>query len=309
MQNRLALDQAARGRALEWDDMRFFLAVAEFGSFTTAATALKADQTTVGRRIRDLEKSLGTQLFDRHSKGMRLTPSARAILGDVTRMDQAAASIARRLTGLDKEMEGVVRISATEGLGTYWLTPRLVAFQQAFPGLMIEIVSENEQADLLNREADIAIRLVRPQDPRLVCKKVGTLRFSLFAAEPYIRLFGMPESVEDLAKHRLVDLTVYQDSRSLGTWNKITADRSHVVFCSNTSSAFFQAVKCGYGIGLFPTYNRIITPELIQLPIDIDCFMEIWLVSHEETNRSARTQELLKEISVLFKRDRAEWFS
>ena len=294
---------------LNWDDVRYFLAVAETGSFSKAAEDLKADQTTVGRRVRELEERMGVKLFDRHRNGMRLTPSGLEIVDEAESMKRAASSIQRRLYSRDSALEGPVRISATEGLAAYWLIPRLVAFQQACANLTFEVVTEDAHSDLANREADIAIRLSRPRDPRLVGRRVGVMRFGLFADEEYLSIFGTPATRSELRDHRCIDLMAYQESRSLAEWHEITAGHPRIVMRTSTSTAYYKAVKSGYGFGLFPRYNRIITPELVPLMIPFEGSLEIWLVSHEETNKAARVREVLNRLSEMFERDRAEWFS
>src|SRR5258708_16010182 len=108
----------------DWDDVRFFLAVAKTGSFSAAATQLNTKQTTVGRRIQALERRLGAKLFDRHRHGMEVTPAARGVMVQAESMLSNATSIERHLAGLDREMSGVVRIASTEGIAAHWLVTR-----------------------------------------------------------------------------------------------------------------------------------------------------------------------------------------
>ena len=151
----------ANNELRDWQDIQFFLAVARTGSFSKAARSLRTNQSTVGRRIQRLENSLGAKLFDRYSHGMRLTPAGEIMFAEAADMESSAAHIERHISGLDDELTGVVKISSTEGLATYWLAPRMVAFQREHPAILIDTVCKDRVVDLGMREADIAIRYVR----------------------------------------------------------------------------------------------------------------------------------------------------
>ncbi len=297
-----------RNDVRDWDDVRYFLAVYEAGSFTKAAGILKSDQSTVGRRVQALEHRLGAKLFDRHGRGMRPTPAARGLAEYARTMREAVDAIGRRFGGIDGELTGIVRISVTEGLATGWLTPRLAGLQLSHPGILIEIVIGNELADLSTREADIAIRLVRPTDPKLVAQNVGRMRFGFFTVESYIAIFGIPTTIEQLYNHRLIDHTGLVGT-TFDPWREIVARHDAVMYRTNSSASYQWAILAGFGIGLFPTYTPKLFPELIRVPIEIDIENEIWLVSHEETNHVARTRVVLDYVRDLFKKDAVEWFS
>lgn len=290
----------------DWDDIRLFLAVARAGSFNRAAAGLRICQSTVSRRIEQLEAEIGAKLFDRVGKGVTPTPAAAGILDRAQAMEEAAAAIERRVAGFDFEMEGVVRIAATEGIGTYWLTPRLLSLQREYPRLVIEVLAGNELADLASREADIAIRLGKPSEPALVALRVGTMRFGLYCSRQYADLYGLPESPEDLLRHRLVDHLGYA---GIGEWRRLTTDHPGICYRTNTSTAYLEAVRAGYGIGLFPTYSGHIAPDLQPVPITIGMAAPIWLVSHEETREAIRVKRVLTFVRAAFEEDRGQWFS
>ncbi len=297
-----------RNELNNWDDVRFFLAVLESGSFSGAGERLRVDQTTVGRRLAEMEKRLGAKLFDRHGKGMRPTPAARGMSEQAGRM-AAAATIERRLSGIDGEMAGIVRIAVTEGLASGWLTPQLSDFQLAHPGILLEVISGDQPLDLGTREADVAIRLVRPEAPQIVVQRMGVMRFALYAAPAYESLFGLPQSIDELFQHRLIDHTGYHAASSLGPWRDIASRHEHVVYRTNSSYAYQRAISAGLGIGMHPTYTPKIFPDLLAVPIELDMQTEIWLISHEETNQGVRTRAVIEHIRELFRRDQAEWFT
>lgn len=303
MQKRMSLAHALG----DWDDLRFFLAVARAGSFTKAGEALRTTQTTVGRRLHAFEARSGAKLFDRRYDGMYLTPAGKEVFSLVEAMEQCSIHVERLIVGADQGLTGTVRVATTEGIGSYWLTPRLDAFQRKFPKLVVEIIIGNEVLDLAKREADLAIRLARPTDPKLVAVNVGRMRFGLFCAQAYIDRFDRPASLEEVARsHSIADHSSYV---ALPFWRDFIAAHPKVMFRSNSSIAFLQSVRDGRGIGLFPLFSRFTAPDLIKLDIDLDLDLPIWLVAHSETNRSARNRALWTYIRELFGRDRAEWFS
>ncbi|MDA0261841.1 MAG: LysR family transcriptional regulator [Proteobacteria bacterium] len=299
----------ANNELRDWRDIQFFLAVARTGSYSSAARSLRTNQSTVGRRIQRLEESLGTKLFDRYSHGMRLTPAGELMFSEAADMESSAAHIERHITGFDEELTGIVKISSTEGLATYWLAPRMAAFQREHPAILIETVCKDRVVDLGMREADIAIRYVQPDEPRLVAKKVGILKLFLFAAPRYIQYFGEPQTYEDLFRHRLVDHTALHLNPAWTPWTELVNKHPAVAFRSNSTSAVVAAIRIGMGIGLLPVYTEEVVPEFVRLRVDLECEAEIWLVSHEETNRCARIRLVIDHLSRLFEHDRSEWFS
>ncbi len=292
----------------DWGDLRYFLAVYETGSYTKACALLRSDQSTVGRRIAAMEQRLGAKLFDRHGRGMRPTPAARGIAECAAPIRSAVQTIERRFGGIDGELSGLVKIAATEGLAAIWLTPRLAEFQRGNPGILIEVQTGNDQADLSRREADIAIRLTRPTEPQQVAQLVGKMRFGLFTVPAYEAIYGLPKSIDELFNHRIVDHSALA-TPLLQTWHNIVSRHEHVMYRTNSSNGYQWAVQTGYGIGLFPTYTPKMFPDMIRVPIELDMELPVWLVSHEETNTIARTRIVLNYIRNLFDKDRAEWFS
>jgi DNA-binding transcriptional LysR family regulator len=297
------------GELRDWRDIQYFLAVARTGSFSEAGRVLKTNQSTVGRRIAALEDRLGAKLFDRHSRGMRLTPAGKLIFSQAADMEASAAGIERQLAGADNEMTGLVRISITEGLATLWLPPKLVEFQREHPHIMIETVCKDRVVDLAMREADIAVRYARPSVPKLVAKKVGAMDLHLFATKSYVRVFGTPESIDDLYRHRLVDHTALHMNPGWMPWTDIVQRHNAVVYRSNSSASVVSAVRMGMGIGLFPLYVEELDSEFVRLPVETHCSAEIWLVSHEETNKGARIRAVIDHLSDVFDQDRSRWFS
>ena len=292
----------------DWDDVRFFLAVAKTGSFSAAATQLNTKQTTVGRRIQALERRLGAKLFDRHRHGMEVTPAARGVLVQAESMLSNATAIERHLAGLDREMSGVVRIASTEGLAAHWLVPRLDRLRRSHPDIIVQVVAGDQVLDLATRQADLAIRFFRPTSNQLVAAKVGQFNMSVFAAPSYIERHGQPRTLDELRDHQIVDHTVLHGLPAMKPWSEIVERSPSVVLRTNSSYAALEAVAVGYGISVFPDYVTKIS-NLVAAPIDLRIVRDIWLVSHEETNRGARIRTVIDYVREQFRIDERERFS
>ena len=189
---------------LDWSALRDFLSVAKTGSLSRAAEQLKISQPTLSRRIAALEGQLNTRLFVRTPRGLLLTDDGEAALEGARRVEQEALSIERKADAAQQTLTGTVKISLTEGLGTTWLPKKLAAFHTLQPGLCVEIHVENRAVDLVRREADIAVRMFRPQQPDLIAKHVGDVVMGLYATKSYLKKHGRPGKAEDLKRHTLV---------------------------------------------------------------------------------------------------------
>lgn len=292
----------------DWDDVRFFLAVARTGSFSAAAMQLNTKQTTVGRRIQALERRLGAKLFDRHRHGMEVTPAARGVLAQAESMLANATSIERHLAGLDREMAGIVRVAATEGLAAQWLVPRLTELRRRHSDIVVQVIVGDQVLDLATRQCDLAIRFFRPTSNQLVAARVGQFRMSVFAAPAYIEQYGLPQELDDLREHHLVDHTTLHNLPAMKPWSEIIERSSRVVLRTNSSHSAMEAVKASWGLSIFPSYSSK-TANLIEAPINLGITRDIWLVSHEETNKGARIRAVIDYIRDQFRHDEREWFS
>lgn len=289
----------------DWDDIRFFLAVARAGSLSAAARALRTSQPTVGRRVDALEGRLGATLFDRHRLGLSLTVAGRGIWETACQMEAAAHAVERHVLGEDARLQGPVRISVTEGMGAIWLTPHLMRFQRENPAITVEIVSDNAVVDLTRGGADIALRLTRPQQPELVGKRVGYLTLRLYASTVYTSVFGAPQNIAEVADHKIVDFSwIYASARG-NRWRALAETHSNIAYRSNSSLAQLNAIVCGFGIGLLPSYVEDLYSTLEPiLPYVVWPQQEIWLVSHQDTRGNARIRSALDYLIDLFRAEK-----
>jgi len=294
-----------------WSDYPILLAVAETGSLTAAGRKLSMSQPTVGRRIRALEDHFGTPLLKKEDGALIPTTFGQSMLDHIRRMQDEAAAIDRSSATLENSLAGVVRLSATEGIGTAWLPGVLQIFRQSHPDILIDMGIGFKNYNLAQREADIAIRWMSPGDQNsLIGRKVATATFGMFASESYLQERGAPQSLEDLASHDGVMATIMDDKQ---LWIMDSNHQPHhlparVTFKTNSIWAFDEALANGYGIGCLPVFGgcaggrentlRRILPNVSQQE-------DIFLVAHEDLRRSARIRAVFDFLVDAFAQDAA----
>jgi DNA-binding transcriptional LysR family regulator len=246
-------------------------------------------QPTVGRRLAALEHTLETRLFDRIGRRMLPTPAGHAVANETRVMQDAADAIARNTTGLDHRLSGTVRISATEGLRSYWITPRLVSFRERYPEIVIEIATGNIAANLSRREADIAVRFFEPSQSDLYIQRMGTLRFGLYASRDYLVRHAEPRTPDELMEHMLVGFEDEMRDRPEMAFLYRNGLAGRFVFRSNSAVAQLSAAEAGIGIAPLPVYLAKMRPHLRRILKAVDLpGREIWLAVHTDTRRTAR---------------------
>src|SRR5215813_805747 len=197
--------------ALHWDDLRTFLAVQRKGSFAAASRLLGVDSTTVGRRLNALEGALGGPLFQRSRNGLLPTDEAARLLIHAERIEAEVLASERELQGAEKTLDGVIRVTAGDGLLAALLVPALGQLLSRNPGLRVELLGDARHFDLARREADVGLRLRRPTERSLVRRLLGRVPFRLFASDAYLARRGRPTRVGELAEH---DFIAYGEKRS-----------------------------------------------------------------------------------------------
>lgn len=297
-------------RVPDWETVRIFLEVARCGSFRAASDKLGQSINALRRKVDEIEHALGVILLTRHVDGVRATAEGEKIYQAALRMEAASYDLVRARSAVEKDVEGEVRLAVTEGLGTFWLAPRLVEFQRANPKLMVNLTCAMKSADVLRLEADVAIQLERPAAPDLRVAKIGRLHFMFFAAKPYLDTYGYPKSVSDLQSHRLV-IQSDDDKRWRELYNRLFPGIAPVGFVSlrsNASSAHYWSIAKGAGIGMLPTYAQAIGAQLIPLDIGIVESAEIWMTYHPDVKRIARVKRTIDWITQSFDSQRFPWF-
>lgn len=278
--------------AFDWDDLRFFLAVARAGRLTVAARRLEADHTTVSRRISSLEKALQAKLFERRPQGYVLTEQGERLLSLAERMESQALAVASEVGGSDLALSGTVRVGAPDGLGTYFLAAELGALAERHPDLTIQLVALPRTFSLSKREADIAVTVEQPTEGRLVSRKLTDYRLRMYASQNYLERHGIPAAPEDLSGRMLVtyvaDLIYSPALEYFAGLEKYGPRRFE---CASVV-AQMEAVRAGVGIGILHDYAARQYPELRVILPEISFSRTYWIVTHAEVRSLHRIAEV-----------------
>jgi DNA-binding transcriptional LysR family regulator len=285
-----------------WELYRTFLEVARDGSLSAAARKLGLTQPTAGRHIDQLEATLGLKLFSRSPLGLKPTPAALELVSHAETMAAASQALRRTASGGAQQDRGTVRITASEMVGCEVLPPMLARFRQSHPGIALELVLNNRNEDLLRRDADIAVRMVRPRQKSLLARRVGKSPVGLYAHRAYAERFGLPKAIGDLESHCLIGFD--RDDQSLKSLQPkspgpmpLTLTREMFSFRSDNDLAQFAALKCGVGIGGCQHGIARNYPELVPVLAKIVRFeLEMWVVMHEDMRSTARVRRLFDHL-------------
>ena len=295
-------------RLRNWETARVFLEVARTGSFRAASQSLHLSVNTLRRQIEEFENETQIKLFTRHADGVRLTREAEQLVAAAQRMEIASFDIVRPRAP-DPSVRGEVRLSVTEGLGTFWVAPRMVEFQRTYPELLIDLHSSMRPADVLRLESDIGIQITRPTNNELRVVKIGRMHTMPFASREYLARYGYPKDFHDLAGHRMVLQVAEQPD--LLAFERFFPGIPQVGFISirtNASSTHFWAVVSGAGFGVLPTY--VASWRLLE-PIDMNMRFayDIWLVYHPDLAKTPRVRLVIDWLVESFSPKRYPWFS
>lgn len=279
-----------------WDDVRYFLAVEREGSLLGAGRALGVNAATVGRRVERLERTLGRKLFHRTNGGYALSQDGEGLLDHARSLEAIMFDIDRSGTG-SESIGGNVAVTHTEALGEPFLIPLLADFQTLHPAIRIDLIRDDRSLSLTQREADIALRLVRPHQHGLKLRRLGALQFGLYATSGYLETRGVPADVTALGRHRII--STVDTFASLGpiSWWAQVAPQAPVVR-SNSPSERRAAAQSGSGIALLPRImvrpEHGLCPVLGHLPIPP---LDVWLVVHGDLARHPRVRAVLDFIA------------
>lgn len=297
-------------RVPDWETFRIFLEVLRSGSFRAASDRLGQSINALRRKVDELEHTLGVILLTRHVDGVRATAEGDKIHSAALRMEAASFDLLQARNSAKKDVEGEVRLAVTEGLGTFWLAPRLVEFQRANPRLMINLNCAMKSADVLRLEADVSIQLERPVTPDLRMAKLGRLHLMFFGSKSYVDTYGDPKSVANLQNHRLV-IQSDDHKRSQELYDKLFPGVSPIGFVSmrtNFASAHYWSIAKGAGVGLLPTYAQAIGAQLVPLDMGVVHPIDIWMTYHPDAKRIPRVKRTIEWIIQSFDPQRFPWF-
>ena len=276
-------------RTFDWNLVRSFLAALDHGSLLGAARALGASQPTLGRHIAELEAQLGTVLFERTGRGLLPTAMAEQLAASARAMESGADQLARSISGADAEESGTVRLSASQPVACYLLPPLLAQMRLALPGIQVELIASNEVSNLLRREADIALRMVQPDQGSLVARRIARITLGAYAHRDYLQRRGTPRQLADLLNHDVIagdrDEVVLRAYRQMG----FDVDKTAFALRTDDLIAYWQAVRAGLGVGFVADYLAASDPQVVAvLPMLKIPPLPIWLTVHREIRSSRR---------------------
>ncbi|GAB5463340.1 LysR family transcriptional regulator [Hoeflea alexandrii] len=275
--------------SFDWNQVRAFLATAEKGSFSGAARALNTTQPTIGRQVNALEASLGVTLVERSARGLNLTEAGRNLLDHVRAMGEAATLISMAADGSSQDITGEVTVTGTDLLSTFVLPGVLLPLREAAPRVRVRILPSSEQKNLAGRDADIAIRHVRPDQPDLIARHLGDFRANLFATAAYLDRVGRPERLRDIADYDFVGNA--DPKRLMAPLHNmgIPIRPESFVMSSPDTVVAWELVKAGYGVSMLPEALADAEPVLERVIADFPSLeFPIWLVTHRELQTSRR---------------------
>lgn len=284
---------------IDWNLYRSFLAVMREGSLSGAARTLGLTQPSLGRHIDALEAALGATLFTRAPDGLRPTPLARELQPCAEAMASATQLAARVASGAEQEARGTVRLTASQLIGGEVLPGILAPFCEQHPHIGIELVLNNANDDLLKREADIAVRMVRPTQQSLVAKRLGRVDIGMYAHQRYAKARGLPRSLAELRNHLLIGPDQDPSTKRLIAQRGLALNAQDFALRTDSDLAQLAALRAGLGIGGCQLGLARRDPALVPvLPDDLYFSLDMWLVTHADLRNNRRVMALFKYLAV-----------
>lgn len=277
---------------MDWDHLRFVLAVADAGGLSQAGRALQVDPATIARRLDAVEAHLRCKLFHRSRRGLEPTAAGDKLIALARRMDAEVRAMSLSLSAEDRGLSGSIVITATEAVAAGLVAPALPAFRRRHPGISVEIATDIRLFDLGRREADIALRLSRPLQGDLKLRRLGAVGYGLYAAPAYIEVRGLPQAADGFAGHDLIDWPVDYTVIPQVPWLRAQARAADVVMRSNSASARAAAAAAGLGIALLPRLIADGDARLTRIEAAPPAH-DLWLVSHRDLAAVPRVRAML----------------
>ncbi|WCR12382.1 LysR family transcriptional regulator [Paracoccus stylophorae] len=276
---------------MDWDKLRIFHAVADAGSLTHAGDVLQLSQSAVSRQVRALEEMLGTTLFHRHARGLILTEQGELLFDATSAMSRKLEGASARIRDSEENVMGELKVTTTVGFGSLWLAPRLVKLYEKFPDLKIDLMLEERVLDLPMREADVAIRMKEPSQSDLIRRRLLNIRMRLYATQAYLDKAGIPSSMDDLSRHRLVCQKADQPQVAAGARliQEIMAQNICSTLTVNNYFGVLQGVLANVGIGVLPDYLIVDHQGLVRVLPEIESGeVPVFLAYPEELRQTRR---------------------
>jgi DNA-binding transcriptional LysR family regulator len=278
-------------KAFAWDDLRIFLAFARAGGMQGAARVLGVNQSTVQRRIAELEECVGQQLVERHLGSYRLTALGDELRPAADAVEAAVAAFERRLAAYDRDMTGTVRVTCGPSVAACLRrTPLIDAFHARHPGLRVELLATDRILDLSKGEAEIAIRAGEPKDEALVGRKIADAPWSVYASRAYLERYGRPNNLEDLKGHLVVACETSIADSAGARWQRSVAHYATIATRADNWPGVILAVKAGAGLAAMLHFQADSESELVRVLDDIGMVTPYYLLMHRDMQQTPRVR-------------------
>jgi DNA-binding transcriptional LysR family regulator len=283
---------------MEWDDLKYFLAVARTGSLTESGRGLRTSPATVARRVTALEKRLGVRLFDRRQSGYVLTEDGEAIRSQVEDVEHAVLTVQRQVLGRDLRTTGKVRVATTDDIATLIVAPQMAELRRRCPEIVLEVVARQDLANLTRRDADVALRLARPTQANYLIRKVGQWNLALYASRSYVKANDLKPGLRDFSKIAFITWTTEGSHFVGGPWLREHARDPVIALTASTRRIHYAACKAGIGAAILPCVEADRDRDLVQiLPPRQVSSTPIWLVVHRDLARTPRVRAVMDFLS------------
>lgn len=289
---------------MDWNDLKYLLALKRAGTLAGAARALAVDHSTVSRRLAALEDAIGSRLLRRTPEGLSFTEAGDAAAATAEAMDANASTLLSKLAGADDLAAGVVRLTCVEAFIPF-LVSEAQQLREIYPELRLELLPSTGTLDLLRQEADVALRMFRPTQAALVARHVGKVGWSLFASEEYVARKGELATLGDFSGHDLIAYDKEIASAFAGRWLDEHADTGAVVMRCDTVRGAVLAIAQGVGIGTVPCFMAAGEPSLRRMTPEVTASNEVFLVVAPDLQDLKRIRIVLESVMAVFDRNRA----
>jgi DNA-binding transcriptional LysR family regulator len=294
---------------VSWDDIGLIASIAEFGSLRQAAKSLKMNASTLNRHVERLETSLGTAIVDRLPQGFVLNDAGRSV-AEIARDMQRHFLRLQDVASQDQHAQGQVKIAITEGLGTFWVAPKLAQFTQQNPDILINMESSMGLCNLLQNEADIAIQFKKPEHSDLIVSKICNIHVYPFASIDYIAKYGIPIIGQKISNHKIVLQKSEQiTNNAISEFMNMNKIKENIAFVTNSSLAHLYAVERGLGIGGLPTFAMAMGARLVPIDVNFHHSLELWISYRREMRKIKRVSIVIDWLRSIFNPQRYPWFA
>lgn len=286
---------------LDWDKLRVFRIVAELSSMAAASARLGESPPTIGRKIDDLEASLGVQLLVRSTRGVELTEAGKSVLRYAHKMADAADFVRAQAAGHSSKIEGPITISTGDGLGPYWLGPRIAQFQKDNPLIKLKIMVREEPHDVLDGETDIAIQFTEPRHHDVIARRLGVVHYMTFASEDYLKDHHPPASLFEYHTHRCLIHSSYV--QQVERWAPRIAELRKMIdfaLVTNSGTVIAQLCLAGGGLGIMPSYIAPTFPDLVPLDLPEVAPVQFWMTYSGAVSRMPRGRVVIEWLRSAF---------